>query len=178
MSDKDSCWKSRWTVVLSSSPVWRASALPSFTISATALLCQAPRLSTAIGTNSMPCLWQSSHDLSSLRLCAVLSAWPGVVAAPWTSASCRGLMTVTSRAASLPPDQSGMRTSAGFLPCPGYKNLPSFVGARAAAAAVLCSVSLSLLCLAILSPCQAQLRAWLPSLSLWRPQAGHGPSAL
>ena len=56
ISDKDSCWKRRWTVVLSSSPVWRASALPSFTTSATAVLCQAPRLSTTMGTNSMPCL--------------------------------------------------------------------------------------------------------------------------
>ena len=53
ISDKDSCWKRRWTVVLSSSPVWRASALPSFTISATAVSCQAPRLSIAMGTDSI-----------------------------------------------------------------------------------------------------------------------------
>ena len=43
----ESCWK-RWRVtVISSSPVCRASALPSFLISLTADLCQAPRLSTA-----------------------------------------------------------------------------------------------------------------------------------
>ena len=32
------------------------------------------------------------------------------------------------------------------------------------------------LCLAILSPCQAQFMEWSPNLSLCRPQAGQGPS--
>ena len=85
----DSCWKSLWMVVLSSSPFCRASALPSFATSVTAVGCHAPRLSTAMGMNSMPCLWHSSQDLSSFRFWAVLRAWPGVVAAPWTNASWR-----------------------------------------------------------------------------------------
>jgi len=53
--------------------------------------------------------------------------------------------------------QRGMKISAGISPCPGNKALPSLVGARAADTAALCKTSRRLLCLAILSPCQAQL---------------------
>ena len=56
----ESCWKRWQMVVLSSSPVWRARALPSFLISAMAVLCQAPRLSTARGRNTMN-FWKSSE---------------------------------------------------------------------------------------------------------------------
>ena len=160
MSATESCWKSLWTVTLSSSPVWRARALPSLVTWAAAVSCQAPRLSTAIGMNSIPCWWQSSQDLSSFLLWAAARAWPGLEAAPWTWASWRGLMTVTSKSASFPPTQCGIKISAGFSPCPGNKNRPSLVGASAADTAVLWMVSRRLLCLAILSPCQAQLRAW------------------
>ena len=43
----ESCWKRWQMVVVSSSPVWRARALPSFLTLLMAILCQAPRLSTA-----------------------------------------------------------------------------------------------------------------------------------
>ena len=101
----ESFWKSLWMVTPSSSPFCLARALPSFDTSATAVLCHAPKLSTAIGMNSIPCLWQASQDLSSFLLWAVLRACPGVAAAPLTSALWRGLMTVTSKAVSLPPVQ-------------------------------------------------------------------------
>ena len=154
----ESCWKSLWMVTLSSSPFWRARALPSLTTSAAAEGCQAPKLSAATGVNTMPCLLQASQDLSSFLEWAVLRAWPGVVAAPLTSALWRGLMTVTSKAVSFPPDQCGIRMSAGLPSWPGNRKCPSFVGARAAATAVLWRVSLRLLCCAILSPCSKSLQ--------------------
>ena len=58
----ESCWK-RWrVVVISSSPVCRARALPSFLISEIADLCQAPRLSTASGRKTIPCWSQACQD--------------------------------------------------------------------------------------------------------------------
>ena len=172
----DSFWKSLLVVVASSSPVCLARALPNFFTSAMALGCQAPRLSTARGGKTMPCQWQASQDLSSFLLWATERAWPGVTAASLTTESWSGLMTVTSIAASFPLAQPGISTSAGLPPSPGSKKRPSFAGARAAAAAVECKVSLRALCLAILSPCQAQFIAWTPILSLAWPQAGQGPS--
>ena len=54
MRAMESCWK-RWeTVMDSSSPVCRASALPSFLISSMAALCQPPRLSMARGKKTIP----------------------------------------------------------------------------------------------------------------------------
>ena len=83
----ESCWK-RWRVtVISSSPVCRASALPSFLISLTADLCQAPRLSTASGRKTIPYRLQACQDLSNLRLWATFSSCPGVSAAWATSAA-------------------------------------------------------------------------------------------
>ena len=70
----ESCWK-RWRmVVVSSSPVWRARALPSFLTSLMAYLCQAPRDSTARGKKTMPCALQGCQDLSSFLLWATVSA--------------------------------------------------------------------------------------------------------
>ena len=86
----DSLWNRRLMVMPSSSPECLAKALPSFFISAMAEECQAPRLSTAIGMNTMPWRWQASQDLSSFLLCATESACPGVLAASLTSESCSG----------------------------------------------------------------------------------------
>ena len=58
----------------------------------------------------------------------MVAAWAMV--APW-----RGLTTVASMAASLPPAQFGTRTSAGRLSSPGRRNLPSLVGPSPAATA-------------------------------------------
>ena len=124
-------------VVDSSSPVCRASELPSFLTSAMADLCQAPRLSTASGKKTIPCWLQDCQDLSILRLCATVRAWPGVRAACSTVAAWRGLITVTSRAASFPPACRGMKMSAGLPPSPGRRYWPSLVGPRAAFTAVL-----------------------------------------
>ena len=55
MSETDNCWKSWQTVTVSSLPVCLASVLPSLLISAMAAECQAPRLSAAMGINSIPC---------------------------------------------------------------------------------------------------------------------------
>ena len=123
--EMESRWKSLWMVVLSSSPVCLARALPSFFSSAMAVGCQAPRHSTAKGRNSMPWRWQASQDLSSFRRWASPRAWPAVAAAPWTWAAWRGLITVTSRAASLPADQWGMKMSAGLPPSPDQLKHPS-----------------------------------------------------
>ena len=155
----DSCWKRCLVVVDSSSPVCRASRLPSFFTSRIAGLCQAPRLSTASGKKTMPCWLHGAQLLSIFRLWATVRAYPGVWAAWLTSAACRGFTTVTSKAASFPPACRGMKMSAGLPPSPGSRYWPSFVGPRAALTAVLCRVSLRALCLAIRSPCQAQLRA-------------------
>ena len=102
----ESLWNSLEVVVLSSSPVCLAKALPSFFTSEMALGCQAPRLSTARGRKTMPWRWQASQDLSSFLLWATERAWPGVTAASLTTESWSGLMTVTSIAASLPLDQN------------------------------------------------------------------------
>ena len=60
------------------------------------------------------------------RLCqAACRACPGTAAASFTMATCSGLTTVTSRAASLPWAQWGRNTSAGLPPSPGTKALPS-----------------------------------------------------
>ena len=176
ISATDNFWKSLWTSVDSSSLMCRALAHPSFLISLMAHLCQAPRDSTAMGMKVMPSCWQGSWDFASFLLCAVVKAWPGVMAASCTKAAWRGFTTVTSSAASLPPAQCGINTSAGLPPDPGRSALPSLVGPRLAATAVLKSSSRSQLCLAILSPFQAQFRAWSPRRSLGWPQAGHGPS--
>ena len=162
----DNLWKSLEVVVVSSSPVCLARALPSFLTSAMAEGCQAPRLSTARGRKTMPCRWQASQDLSSFLWWATERAWPGVMAASLTTESWSGLMTVTSIATSLPLAQPGISTSAGLPPSPGSRKRPSLAGARAAEAAVECRVSLRALCLAILSPCQAQFMACTPILSL------------
>ena len=72
IKQSDSFWKRREIVELSSSPVCLAKALPSLFTSATALGCQAPRLSTASGRKAMPWRLQGSQDLSNLRLWASL----------------------------------------------------------------------------------------------------------
>ena len=91
--EMESRWKSLWMVVLSSSPVCLARALPSFFSSAMAEGCQAPRHSTAKGRNSMPWRWQASQDLSSFlrwaspagrcALRAKHSSWHGPPAHRW-----------------------------------------------------------------------------------------------
>ena len=63
----DSFWNRRQIVLLSSSPVCLAKALPSLFTSATALGCQAPRLSTASGRKVMPWRWHGSQDLSNFH---------------------------------------------------------------------------------------------------------------
>ena len=60
------CCKSCCTVTASSSPVCLANTLPSFLISAMAEECQAPRLSAAMGMNSIPWWRQDYQDLSSV----------------------------------------------------------------------------------------------------------------
>ena len=49
MRATDSLWKRCWTVDCSSSPVWRARALPSLVTSAMATGCHAPKDSAARG---------------------------------------------------------------------------------------------------------------------------------
>ena len=63
----ESFWNSLEMVVPSSSPVCLAKALPSLFTSATALGCQAPRLSTASGRKVMPWRWHGSQDLSNFH---------------------------------------------------------------------------------------------------------------
>ena len=162
----------------SSCPSWRARADASFSTSTTEILCHPPNDSQARGTKTIPCLWQSSCTLLIFLWKASSTAYPCVVAAPLTLAICSGLTTVTSNAVSRPPDQCGIRTTAGFLLSPGSRKRPSLEGARAAATAVLWMASRKLLCLAILSPWKAQQRAWSPRISLGFWQAGYGPALL
>ena len=119
----------------SSWPVCLALAPASFLTSCSAPLCHPPRVSTTTGRNLIPCLLQSSAAPAILVEYLWLRAWPGVAAAPATRAACRGLTTVTSRAASSPPAQLGMRMSAGLRSWPGSRNLLSLLGLRAADAA-------------------------------------------
>ena len=57
----------------------------------------------------------SAHDFAIFLSCATERALPRMVAAPWTSAAWRGLITVTSRAVSLTPVQWGMKTGCCLL---------------------------------------------------------------
>ena len=68
ISATDSFWKSLCTSTVSSSPMWRALAEPSFFTSVMAHLCHPPRDSTATGRKEMPWRLQASQDLSSFLL--------------------------------------------------------------------------------------------------------------
>ena len=59
-------------------------------------------------------VWQSSAAPLIFLSKAKSRLWPGVVAASTTVACCSGLMTITSRAASLPSAQFGRKISAGL----------------------------------------------------------------
>ena len=72
---RDSCWKRCLMVIASSSPVWRASKLPSFFTSWMADLCQAPRLSTASGKKTIPCWLQGCQDLSIFHVHELLTVF-------------------------------------------------------------------------------------------------------
>ena len=130
----ESFWKILLVSTLSSSPVWQlflALSLPGDAMRQVTPLRGAGRLSPAC--------------FRAPRLCqAACRACPGTAAASFTMAT--GLTTVTSRAASLPWAQWGRNTSAGLPPSPGSKALPSLVGPRQAALAVLKSSSLSQFC--------------------------------
>ena len=138
-----------------SPPVLSARPRP-FLTSATATGCHPPRDSAAIGRKTIPSLLHSLPDFFILLSCACVSADPGVVEASSTSADWRGHTTVTSSAASLPPDQQGMKTSPGLWLSPGSSPLSSLVGPKAALAVVWKRASLSR---AILSPPVPQQRA-------------------
>ena len=112
------------------------------------------------------------------RLKACVKACPASVAAPTTVATCRGLTTVTSSAASFPPTQCGSSTSAGRLSSPGMRNLTSLAGPSPAATAVSWRWSLRWLWREMCSPPEPQHMAWFPCLSLRRWHAGQGPSML
>ena len=80
--------------------------------------------------NTIPSLSQASNVCRHLVLKAWTRVWPGVSADLATLEDSRGLATVTSRAVSRPPDQCGMRTSAGRSLLPGRRACSSFLGGQ------------------------------------------------
>ena len=159
---KDSLEVALLTHSLSSRPVCLAKACAILFTCTSAVLCHPPRDSNARGMKATPCLWQSSAAPLIFLSKAKSRLWPGVVAASTTVACCSGLMTITSRAASLPSAQFGRKISAGLLSFPGKMKRPSFTGFSTAAAAIWCTWSRIELCLVILSPQCPQQRAWSP----------------
>ena len=92
---------------LSSRPVCLATACANLFTCCSAVLCQPPRDSKAIGMKDTPCRAQSSAAPLIFRSKATLRLCPGVTAASATVACRKGLMTVTSNAASRPSAQLG-----------------------------------------------------------------------
>ena len=134
-SRTDNLWARCLMASLSSCPVCLAKADPIFLTCRADCSCQPPSVSTGIGMNTIPAPLHGSPCLVIFSLYRWVRAWPGVVAALLTRATCRGLTTVISRAVSLPPVQLGMRTSAGLAFEPGMRALSSLVGPRMADAA-------------------------------------------
>jgi len=116
----------------SSWPVCLARADPNLLTKDTVWLCQPPSVSTGRGRKTIPASLHASPCFVIFSPYLLARAWPGVVAAPLTSADWRGLTTVISRAVSLPADQLGMRTSAGLASDPGMRALSSLLGPKQA----------------------------------------------
>ena len=115
-------------VSLSSSPECLERAEESFFNSWMACWSQPPRDSKTRGINLIPWVAHASDAAVILLLYLILKAWPAKVAAPWIVASCRGLITVTSRAASNPAAHPPIYMSAGRLLLPGRRCCPSLIG--------------------------------------------------
>ena len=116
-------------------------AMPTARMMAIASGHQPPKVSTTTGKKSTPAARQARRLDASLRRTPTVRAWPGVVAASVMVSCCRGEITLTSSAAGRPCCQTGRRMSAGREFDPGTRLGASFVGARAAAWAVLKSTS-------------------------------------
>ena len=82
----------------SSRPVCLATACANLFTCWSAVLCQPPKDSKAIGMKETPCLAQSSAAPCIFRSKATIRLCPGVTAASATVACCKGFITVTSNA--------------------------------------------------------------------------------
>ena len=139
------------TVSLSSDPVCLAIAVPRRLSWLMAWWCMPPRVSRAIGRKTSPCCLQASAVSRIFRSYAWSRAppWRAVAAARLELA--RGLVTVTSRAASFPSLHLQIKTSPGLAADPGSRCRSSLAGAREALDAASKIRSRSISCLAILS---------------------------
>ena len=135
-----------------------------------------PSVSMANGRKTKPSWRQASAVSLSFLWQAFANAAPGSAAAADTLEAASGPVTVTSMAASFPFAQRRIMTSPGLALVPGSRCLSSLVGPRSALDAASNMTSLSMLCLAILSPDLGQPRAWSPIRSLGEEQAVQGPS--
>ena len=149
-----------WLVTsFSSKPLLLARADPRSLTWARAPEWKPPKVSSAKGKKTSPsCLQASSVSRFFLRQ-ALASEAPALAAAPATLDLAKGLVTVTSIAASLPSDQRLIITSPGRALVPGSRCLSSLAGPKSALAAVSKITSRSMLCLAILSLVLTQPRA-------------------
>ena len=80
----------------------------------------------------MPSLAQAWWAFLHFSSNAMVKVWPGFSTDLANLLSRRGQTTVTSRAASNPPDQQGIKTSAGLALVPGRRACSSYLGARLA----------------------------------------------
>ena len=147
------------TVSLSSDPVCLAIAVPRRLSWLMAWWCMPPSVSRAIGRKTIPCCLQASAVSRILRSYALSRAPPGRAVAAARLELARGLVRVTSNAASFPSLHLLMNTSPGLATVPGSRCLSSLTGAREAFVAASKIRSLRRSCLAIRSLLRAQASA-------------------